>query len=44
MKNWKCRLLGHKWDMFAGFEQLRVHSQAKCKRCGVRYEENEGSV
>lgn len=33
-----CKLFGHKWDMFRGFAQIHPHGQAKCKRCGVKYE------
>ncbi|WP_373461553.1 DUF1660 family phage protein [Arthrobacter sp. V1I9] len=29
-----CRLLGHKWDMFAGYYEERVHQKAYCQRWG----------
>lgn len=32
-----CWIGWHDWDMYAGFEQIRVHSKAKCERCGAKY-------
>jgi hypothetical protein len=34
MSKFFCKLLGHKWDMFAGYYEERVHEDAHCKRCG----------
>lgn len=35
--NIKCKLFGHKWDMFAGYEQIRIHPNGICRNCGVKY-------
>lgn len=32
-----CKLGWHKWDMYAGYEQIRVHKNAICERCKVKY-------
>lgn len=36
----KCKILGHKWNMYAGFDhKRRVHHTAYCLTCGVKYAE-----
>lgn len=39
-KYW-CQFGWHKWDMYAGYDELRVHGRAKCERCGVRYADQD---
>lgn len=31
-----CMIFGHKWSLYTGHEQLRVHQKAECLRCGKR--------
>lgn len=33
-----CKFGWHDWDLYAGFDQARVHGNAHCKRCGVKYD------
>lgn len=37
MSNLKCRIFGHKWDMYAGYGEIKVHNKATCLRCGRKY-------
>lgn len=32
-----CKIIGHKWSMYAGYEQIRVHPSAVCERCKAKY-------
>lgn len=34
-----CKLLGHNWDMYRGFEEIKPHGRAICQRCGVKYKD-----
>lgn len=36
---WICFLVGHKWDMYCGWYEERVHPKAKCERCENKYED-----
>lgn len=40
MKPWVCFFFfGHNWDKYTGYYEEKVNrSQAKCKRCGIKYE------
>lgn len=33
-----CKLFGHKWDKYRGWDEIYPHFTAKCERCGVKYE------
>lgn len=36
-----CRIFGHDWSMYAGYDEVRVHPTAICVRrgCGVAYKD-----
>lgn len=36
----KCRFF-HKWSMYGGHEQIRIHEKAVCLRCGIPYKETK---
>lgn len=34
-----CKLFGHKWDRYRGFEDWKPHGRAECLRCGIKYKD-----